>query len=508
MNTNTQYDVIVIGGGWSGLIASITAAKRGKKVLLLEKHSTVGGLAAGFTRKGYYFDSGMSRCMPYIHGPLREAGVQPHLVSQRTIWNVGGCWIEYSSLESLFKGLESLFPEEQAGLRMLYEKEIRPTGKFMAALFSGMIAQGFIEKAVSMLRFNSAIHEIKKLKSARAMERDVYARYLDPNGRAIAFLAEKEDEVDYRGEMDLMTKVGKLHTQQMNVYPYDGYQALADEMAAVIRAHRGEVRTHVEVERILIEDEKVVGIRVRTRAGSETLLAKKYICCVDLKKAFHHLIGDAYLDSSLLYRLNDSKLSRPIPIFYLGVAISPEKIKKYFQGREEVWYYPDIAPDPEGDHFFRDHSMLVHASCLHNPAHAPLGKTNLQVYLSCPPDGWMKNWGLVDGVRTLRYQQVKEICINDVLSALEDLIPDLRDRSLIEVCELGTPFTLERYTANTGGSCLGFRMDADSLNSRKQNDYFDHCPGIANLYFAGQQTGFSGGVLNALRSGKHAGELV
>ncbi len=41
-----KYDTIVIGGGLSGLMAGLTAAKRGKKTLLLEKHVTVGGLAA------------------------------------------------------------------------------------------------------------------------------------------------------------------------------------------------------------------------------------------------------------------------------------------------------------------------------------------------------------------------------------------------------------------------------------------------------------------------------
>jgi all-trans-retinol 13,14-reductase len=508
METNSQYDAIVIGGGWSGLISGITAAKRGKKVLLLEKHTTVGGLAAGFKRKSYTFDSGMSRCMPYIQPRLHQAGVHPRLVPQRCIWNVGGCWVDYSSLESLIKGLENVFPEERVGLRNLYENEIRPAGKFVTTIFSGLTAESIIDKALGMVRLNGAIREVKKMKSIRAMEKEVYARYLDPNGRALAFLAEKEDEVDYRGEMDLATKVGKLYTQTMNIYPYEGYQALADEMAAVIRAHGGEVRTRAEVKKILIEDGKAVGVETRTRKGSERLLAKKIVCCLDLNKAFHSLIGDAYLDARLLERLQGSRLSRPIPILYLGTAISPEKIRQAFQGREEVWFYPEIEPDPGGEHFFRTHSMVVHASCLHNPAHAPQGKTNLQVYLSCPPDGWMENWGLADGARTLQYRQIKRECIDDALDALEELIPDLRDRSLIEVCELGTPFTLERYTANMGGSCLGFRMDADALNSRERNEYFDRCPGIDGLYFAGQQTGFSGGVLSALGSGKHAGEIV
>ncbi|HEU4436586.1 MAG TPA: NAD(P)/FAD-dependent oxidoreductase, partial [candidate division Zixibacteria bacterium] len=42
MNTENQYDVIVVGAGPGGSPAAMAAAKKGKKVLLLEKHPVVG----------------------------------------------------------------------------------------------------------------------------------------------------------------------------------------------------------------------------------------------------------------------------------------------------------------------------------------------------------------------------------------------------------------------------------------------------------------------------------
>jgi len=508
MNTDSQYDAIVIGGGLSGLMAGITAAKRGKKVVLLEKHATVGGLAAGFTRKGYYFDAGMSRCMDYIRRPLQEVGVKVDLKPQKAIWNVAGCWVDYTTLEGFFSGLGGVFQEERSCLRMLYEKEIRPAEAILEAFFTGMDGNDFVEKALGILRLARAMRSMKKMKSLQGMEGDIFGKYLDPGGAAYAFLQEKEDEVDYRGEMTFFTKVGKLYSQTLNFYPSNGYQGLVEDMSAVIETHYGDVRTCADVEKILIENGKAVGVELKMHGRSETIYGKKVICCIDLNKTFRQLIGSEFIDAGLLERLEKSQLARAIPIFYLGVDIPPEKVRQYFQGHEEVCYYPEIDPDPKGAHFYRGHSMVVHASCFHNPAHAPAGKTNLQVYLSCPPDGWMENWGLVDGMRTDRYREIKEMVIADLLCALENLIPDLHDRSRIEVGELGTPFTLERYTGNTQGSCLGYRMDADALNSKKFGRYFDSYPGIANLYFAGQQTGYPGGVLNALGSGKHAGKLV
>ncbi len=52
-----RYDCAVIGGGLGGLTAAnVLANKFGRKVILLEQHSKLGGLATWFKRKGHIFD--------------------------------------------------------------------------------------------------------------------------------------------------------------------------------------------------------------------------------------------------------------------------------------------------------------------------------------------------------------------------------------------------------------------------------------------------------------------
>ena len=43
----SKYDIIVIGGGHNGLTTATILAKKGKKVLIVEKRDILGGIAAG-----------------------------------------------------------------------------------------------------------------------------------------------------------------------------------------------------------------------------------------------------------------------------------------------------------------------------------------------------------------------------------------------------------------------------------------------------------------------------
>ena len=49
---DTNYDVIVIGGGVSGLSTAATLSKAGKKVLVLEQNFILGGGASTFNVNG------------------------------------------------------------------------------------------------------------------------------------------------------------------------------------------------------------------------------------------------------------------------------------------------------------------------------------------------------------------------------------------------------------------------------------------------------------------------
>ena len=56
---NNHYDLIVVGGGFSGVCAAISAAKEGLNTLLIERYNCLGGAAANDAFFGGFITSAM-----------------------------------------------------------------------------------------------------------------------------------------------------------------------------------------------------------------------------------------------------------------------------------------------------------------------------------------------------------------------------------------------------------------------------------------------------------------
>ncbi len=73
----SDFPLIIIGGGLSGLAAGIRYARFGNDVLILEKHSKPGGLNSYYTRRGMLLETGLHAVTNYAppeerHAPLNR----------------------------------------------------------------------------------------------------------------------------------------------------------------------------------------------------------------------------------------------------------------------------------------------------------------------------------------------------------------------------------------------------------------------------------------------------
>ena len=82
-----MYDAIVIGSGIGSLTtAGLLAGVAKKRVLVLEKHSTPGGLTHAFRRQGASWDAGLH----YVGDMAPGLGLVTSLITSRT-GNSRGC---------------------------------------------------------------------------------------------------------------------------------------------------------------------------------------------------------------------------------------------------------------------------------------------------------------------------------------------------------------------------------------------------------------------------------
>ncbi|MDR0953126.1 MAG: NAD(P)/FAD-dependent oxidoreductase [Elusimicrobiota bacterium] len=128
-----NYDELIIGGGISGMAASLLSAKRGKKTALLEAGATLSPTLSGFTRAAAHFETGFHYAFGLGEGeigqyffdllgldiksyPLLQNGYDEiHLPSGRIVK------LAYPR-QNLEHSLGEVFPEEKENLKKYLDK--------------------------------------------------------------------------------------------------------------------------------------------------------------------------------------------------------------------------------------------------------------------------------------------------------------------------------------------------------------------------------------------------
>lgn len=521
-----MYDYIIIGGGLSGLYCGTLLAKKRKKVIVLEQHLTVGGLAAGFSRKGYYFDSCMARFVSDNNkGYLDELGLleKENFCPHTAALNIEGKHYTPKSVEEFFNACVDAFPDQKEGLAAFYEKHVKDIARFMEInavrsplSYSGSRQIGkFVQLTGDMIRKGCLKGPSLLMKSFDIRLHDLLPKYIDNRSKLYNLLTGGEyyDLYFKGGNTSLMTFVGAVcSTYSLNRYPYRGFQSMCDDIADIFTSNGGELITKAKVTKILVDGGKAVGVEYVKSGITEHLSGGSVINAADLRKAYCNLLDREFSDAETLGKIEKQEATSPIPIIYLGLRIDRDRLRERFGGAHEVNFYPDLDGNykyNEEKSFYNYAPMVIHSSCLTNPSHAPEGCCNVQIYLACPPTGWMSDWGIENGRSTGRYGEIKSMVISKVLENLKTIIPEVSNGGLIEICELGTPFTIERYTGNSSGSHCGYTWDK-TLNkvTPQMGRFFYKHENVRNLYFVGHWTGYMGGVTNAFWSARHLAKVL
>ena len=439
-------NIIIIGSGIGGLIASNLLAKKGHKVTIFEAHSMPGGYTAGFYRKGYYFESGTLtfEASASVFKAMKDIGVFEKIdfVKQRIRFvseDFDGTPENYDDYKKM---IYSGFPSDKEKLDTAFSDLDKIVGLWnvdepMPFLYGGL------KMLKSMLPYIlSAPKQIKLSKQYGNMTSSEFAaRYFEKESKLFKlFSGFSYPDMPAMFGTGLLAMLTDLWTVK------GGMQSWADILAENFRKLGGDLKLNSYVDKIITKNGAAVGVSCKNTVYD----ADYVISAGDYKKTLLKLLDDkSLIPQALQDNIGRAAVSEGFFTVYLGLNMFNEELSKYmkvphvFAFDDKTGY--DIYNSEDGEFFSKTSASLFSPSML-NPKHAPEGKSSLMLQTMVPYH-WMNNWG---GGDKEVYGKLKEKAIDAMIDSASRLIPGLKE--CIEYKDAATPLTYERFTHNTDGA--------------------------------------------------------
>ena len=251
-----QADAIVVGSGIGGLFCANLLAQGGLKVLLFERHYMLGGFCSTFRRNGFVFDAA-THFYPSLGNPstltgklLRQLDIPTEWVKMDPVdqFHIPGLppFAVPADFGQYIEKLKKWFPEEIASIDR-YFSELRQ------AYLYGLL---YYFKGID----NEQARRFEKFSLAGKLDEHFH----DPRLKTLlmadaAHWGSLPNRTSY-----LFDAMLRLSYFLGNYYPRGGSQKFADYLGHGVERRGGKVLKCAAVERILVENGKVQGVRIST----------------------------------------------------------------------------------------------------------------------------------------------------------------------------------------------------------------------------------------------------
>ncbi len=480
--TEQSYDVIVIGAGFGGSACAGLIAKEGFRVLLLEKNNVAGGKAMSLSKNGFTYTAWVVIGAPvqdnYYQRVLDELEVADlaELVVpgvQGSIYkNAAG---EYTMLPDMpvgetdpnviFAWLEVPEHERPGALEFFAEMTFMSPDR-IAMLEGRSFASWLDEKSVPV--------------SLRAFLTSLCSdgMFMVPSDRLDA--------------AEAISSLQEMFLKGGGVFCKGGFGRVAEAYCQAVRRYGGTVQMGSRVERILVEDGGVRGVRT---VNGRTYRASIVVSNAGIQPTVLRYVGEDFFDGDYVEYVKSLKpsysllgyryfLSRPVTDRPYGVVFSntspwtSERLEKAARGeasREGVLYY-EVPSN-------------------YDPTAAPPGKQLLMTGSFCPPDPDMSK----DDIRA--WADAGE----EILFAAFPELPDLIEDKDLYTTKSVSNATRDAVLPGVGGETIGLGQEIGQTGTSKPSI---EAP-IDGLYFVGADAGARGvGTQMAIASGIRVSEAV
>ena len=498
-----EFDAIVIGSGVGGLVAAaILAKRRDRRVLVLERHWTAGGLSQSFERPGYEWDVGV-HYVGEVGGDGGLARPFEYLGEGRLAW----------------APLPKVYDRVHVGDRV--HDLVRGRDRFVATLKDAFPAEAraidrWVELVLDCRRASASYFAAKALPSAmgRAMGGPLRDAFLEHAKRTtadvIASLTRDRElaavlAAQYGNygcpprESSFAVHAGIVgHFLEGAYFPVGGAGAIAAALAPTIEAAGGAIYVSAEVERVLVEDGVARGVRM---ADGREVRAPVVVSDAGVASTFGRLVAREHVTAELAETVAALRPSIGHVCLYLGFRDTDEALG--LDGTN-LWLLRDENVDENHARFAADPSAplpFVYASfpSAKDPSFRERhpGRATVDV-LTMARWEWFAPWADARWRRRgAEYEDLKARFAERILDVLFAKLPRLRGK--IDVHELSTPVTTRHFTAHPRGELCGL----DHTPARFARSLGPRTP-IRGLFLAGQDVAlvgvagaFTGGALAA-----------
>ena len=450
-------DAIVIGAGHNGLVCASLLAKSGKRVLLLEAFSEVGGLAAsrefspGFkaspvhsvnnfsasvvkqldlTRHGLTFLSPMPTIGLSADGAhvsllgdqisgigAKDADTYPRYRQQLLKYAQTLSMLWEKNMPRLGGDLRDALVYAQAGLKMrlLGAEDMGELVRILALPMRDLVSENFDNPILkAMLCWDGLIGNKMAPRS--------------PNNAVLPLML----RMSGAGEGDYLV-------------PKGGASALVAALLNAAREVGVDIRTNAAVENIVIEPDpdgmRAVGVKLRD--GME-IRAPLIVSSADPKTTFLNLIGAENLEIQFANRIKRLRTNGFVAKLHLALSQVPK-----FTGLDTLEGRLIIAPDVDAIEFAYDDAKYGKAAenpvievtipSLHDPSLAPAGQHVLSAHVLYAPRDEITSWS----------DDARQKFEARIIETISKYVPAIREITIGS--ELLTPLDLERDYLVTGG---------------------------------------------------------